>query len=69
MLVELGNKITHKILSEKLFNEFYLFKSNKLINNKDKINVLNISKKLNKGFKNKKYVNTYLDKDTLIHYY
>ena len=69
VLVELGNKFTHNILSEKLFNEFYLFKSNKLINNKDKINVLNISKKLNKDFKNKKYVNTYLDKDTLIHYY
>ena len=69
VLVELGNKFTHNILSEKLFNEFYLFKSNKLINNKDKINVLNVSKKLNKDFKNKKYVNTYLDKDTLIHYY
>ncbi len=68
-MVELGNKFTHNILSEKLFNEFYLFKSNKLINIKDKINVLNISKKLNKDFKNKKYVNTYLDKDTLIHYY
>ena len=50
-------------------NEFYLFKSNKNLYNKGKINVLSINKILNKNFKSKKNINTYLDKDKLIHYY
>ena len=50
-------------------NEFYLFKSGKILNNKDKINVLGVKKQLDKEFKNKYLVNTYLDKDKLIHYY
>ena len=61
--------MTGSILKEKLFNEFYLFKSSKNINNKDAINVKNIDKTLNKTFKSKKNINTYLDNDTLIHYY
>jgi len=69
LLIECGNTLTSKILQEKLFNEFYLFKSNKKINNKDAINVKNINKTLNKIFKSKKKINTYLDKDSLIHYY
>jgi len=69
LLVECGNTLTSKILQEKLFNEFYLFKSNKKINNKDAIYVKNINKTLNKTFKSKKKINTYLDKDSLIHYY
>ena len=58
-----------KILSENFFNEFYLFKSHKKLIKKDKINVSNIIKKLNKNYKNKKYVKTFLDKDNLIQYY
>jgi len=69
LLVECGSILTHKMISKKIFNEFYLFRSNKILNNKDKINVLNIKKNLNKKFKNKVFVNTYLDKDTLMHYY
>ena len=69
LLVECGNILTGNILKEKLFNEFYLFKSSKNINNKDAINVKNINKTLNKTFKSKKKINTYLDNDTLIHYY
>ena len=69
LLVECGKKLTTNILKEKLFNEFYLFKSNKNINNKYAINVKNINKYLNKTFIKKKKVNTYLDKDILIHYY
>ena len=57
------------MISKKLFNEFYLFKSNKHLNNKGKIKVLNIKRNLNKKFKNKNFVNTYLEKDSLIHYY
>ena len=69
LLVECGNTLTGNILKEKLFNEFYLFKSSKNINNKDAINVKNINKTLNKTFKSKKNINTYLDNDSLIHYY
>ena len=69
LLVECGKLLTSNILAKKLFNEFYLFKSNKNINNKDAINVKDINKSLYKTFKNKNNVNTYLDKDSLIHYY
>ena len=69
LLVEFGKVLTYKMISKKLFNEFYLFKSYKHLNNKGKIKVLNIKRNLNKKFKNKDFVNTYLDKDTLMHYY
>ena len=69
VLVECGRILTNDILKEKLFNEFYLFKSSRKLINKDKINVKNINKNLNITFKNKKNVNTYLDKDSLLHYY
>ncbi len=69
LLIESGKTLTNNILNEKLFNEFYLFKSSKNINNKNAINVENINKNLDKFFKNNKKINTYLDKDSLIHYY
>ena len=69
MLVECGRDLTYKMISKKLFNEFYLFKSNKNLNNKEKIKVFDIKRNLNKKFKNKYFVNTYLDKDNLMHYY
>ena len=69
LLVECGKDLTMKILSKKFFNEFYLFKSNKKLINKDKININNIVKELDKNYKNKKYVKTFLDKDSLIQYY
>ena len=69
ILAECGSKLTNNILKEKLFNEFYLFKSNNKIIGKDRLNVKNINKYLNISFKNKKNVNTYLDKDLLLHYY
>ena len=69
LLVECGRALTYKMILRNLFNEFYLFKSNKVMSSKDKINVLDIKKKLNKNFRNKNFINTYLDKDTLIKYY
>ena len=69
ILVECGGKLTSKFLKEKLFNEFYLFKSNNKIFNKDTIKVKSINENLKKTFKNKESINTYLDKDSLIHYY
>ena len=69
LLVECGNELTQKFLSEKIFNEFYYFKSDTKIKSKDKVDISNITKYLSKNFKNKKYVNTYLNKDILTHYY
>ncbi len=69
LLVEGGKDLTMSFLNENLFNEFYLFKSNKKLRNKGKINISNVINKLNSKFKNKKKVNTYLDKDELINYY
>ena len=69
ILVECGSKLTGSILKEKLFNEFYLFKSNNKLINKDKLDVKIININLKKIFKNKDNINTYLDKDSLIHYY
>ena len=67
VLVECGKNLTYKILKSRLFNEFYLFKSNKKIANKGKISVLNINRNL-KFFKNKIQVNTFLDNDKLTQY-
>ena len=69
LLIEAGKILTCNIISQKIFNEFYLFKSDKILNNKDKIKVFDVKKQLDKEFKNKYFVNTYLDKDKLIHYY
>ena len=69
ILVESGSKLTGSILKEKLFNEFYLFKSNNKIINKDRLDVKIINTNLKKIFKNKENINTYLDKDSLIHYF
>ena len=69
LLVECGKSLTYKLLKKKLFNEFYLFKSDKNIRINGNMNVLNIKKKLNLIYKYKNNINTYLKKDTLIHYY
>ena len=69
LLIESGKEFTKTLLLNNLCNEFYLFIGNKNIKNKEKIDVDDIKRKLNISFKNKKYVNTYLDKDALIHYY
>ena len=68
--IEGGCKITDKVeITQNLFNEFHFFKSNKVLNFRYKIDVLDIKKNLNNRFKNRKFVNTYLDKNTLTHYY
>ena len=68
VLVECGKNLTNKILKTKLFNEFYLFKSDKKITKKEKISIVNIRRNL-KFFKYKLKVKTFLDKDTLTQYY
>ena len=69
LLVESGKDLMTNFLNENLLNEFYFFKSDKIISNRDKINISSLIKMINKNYKNKKKINTYLDKDTLTHYY
>jgi len=69
IIVESGKNLTLEILSQNLFNEFYLFRANKHLKSKNKINIKAVLKKLSSSFKNKRQVNTFLDKDNLIHYY
>ena len=68
VLVECGKELTYKMLKSGLINEFFLFKSNNKIINREKLSILSINRLL-KFFKKKKQVKTFLDKDTLIHYY
>ena len=68
LLIEAGMLLTQQMLNENFVNEFYLFKSNKIINSKNKINVLGIKSILNTKYKNKKIINRYLKNDQLIHY-
>ena len=69
LLVEGGKILTENFIKNKLFNEFYLFQSSENLNKKGKIRISNIIKKLLITFNNKKKIDTYLDKDQLIHYY
>ena len=69
ILVEAGRDLMTNFLNENLLNEFYFFKSDKIISNRHKINISSLIKMINNNYKNKKKINTYLGKDTLTHYY
>ena len=49
--------------------KLYAIKASKAINSTVKIKVFNIKNELDVKFKNKKIIDTYIDKDKLIHYY
>ncbi|MBD1132742.1 bifunctional diaminohydroxyphosphoribosylaminopyrimidine deaminase/5-amino-6-(5-phosphoribosylamino)uracil reductase RibD [Pelagibacterales bacterium SAG-MED45] len=68
VLVEGGNELTLGFFKERLFNQFYLFKSKKkLSTNSDyiKFNCLNL---LNKRSKSKTKLKSYFGNDTITHY-
>ena len=69
LLVEGGKKLTMNFLKSNFFNEFYLFKSNKILGIRGKVKITNIVRKLPLKFKFHKKINTFIDKDELIHYY
>ena len=48
------NKPEYKDLRDLVLNEFYFFKSDKIISNRNKINVSSLIKMINKYYKNKK---------------
>ena len=69
LLVEGGKKLTMNFLESNYFNQFYLFKSNKKLGIKGKLKITNIIKKLSIKFNFYKKINTFIDKDEIIHYY
>ena len=69
LLIESGRDLMTNFLKENLLNEFYLFKSDKIILNRHKINISSFVKMINKNYKYKKKINTYLGNNTLTHYY
>ena len=54
LLVESGKDLMTNFLNENLLNEFYFFKSDKIISNRHKINISSLIKMINKNYKNKK---------------
>ena len=68
LLVESGNDLSKSIIKNKLFNEFYLFKSSKNLSKLVAYKDFNCFKYLSQNYKNKKKINTLLGKDSITHY-
>ena len=68
LLVEGGNDLSRNILKEKLFNQFYLFKSNKKISKLVDYKEFNCFNHLSQNYKNKSRINTKLGKDLITLY-
>ena len=69
VLIEGGKLLTHSLLKEDFFNEFYLFISSKYLKKKGLLKISNIISRLSTKFENIKLNETFLDNDNLIHYY
>jgi diaminohydroxyphosphoribosylaminopyrimidine deaminase/5-amino-6-(5-phosphoribosylamino)uracil reductase len=68
ILVEGGDDLSSSFLKNKLFNEFYLFKSPKSLSKLVAYKDFNCFKYLSKNYKNKKKINTLLGKDSITLY-
>jgi diaminohydroxyphosphoribosylaminopyrimidine deaminase / 5-amino-6-(5-phosphoribosylamino)uracil reductase len=68
ILVEGGNALTGSFLKNKLFNQFYLFKSTKILNKSAPYKNFNHIKYLIQNYKTKSKINTILGNDTVIQY-
>jgi len=68
ILVEGGDELSTSFLKNKLFNEFYLFKSLKSLSKLVAYKDFNCFKYLSKNYKNKKKINTLLGKDSITLY-
>ncbi len=69
ILVEGGKSLISSLIIGNYFNEFYLFKSSKILKKRGLLRIKNIQTSLSSKFKNIKFDETFLDKDKLIHYY
>ena len=68
ILVEGGDNLSCNFLKNKLFNEFYLFKSPKSLSKSIAYKDFNCFKYLSQNYKNKKKINTLLGKDSITLY-
>ena len=68
ILVEGGDDLSSSFLKNKLFNEFYLFKSPKSLSKLVAYKDFNCFEYLSKNYKNKKKINTLLGKDSITLY-
>jgi len=68
LLVEGGNNLSKYFIKNKLFNEFYLFKSPKNLSKLVAYKDFNCFKYLSQKYKNKKKINTHLGKDSITLY-
>tara|TARA_B100001758_G_scaffold197841_1_gene175934 strand:- start:1408 stop:2511 length:1104 start_codon:yes stop_codon:yes gene_type:complete len=69
IIVEGGKLLTRTLLKNKLINEFYLFKSNKILKKLGKNNIFNFKKEINHFFKKKENIKTFLNGEELIRYF
>ena len=69
IIVEGGKLLTRTLLKNKLINEFYLFKSNKILKKLGKNNIFNFKKEINHFFKKKENIETFLNGEELIRYF
>ena len=69
LLVEGGLRLTNFFISKKLFNEFYLLKSNINIKNKNKFKKYRFKNSILKLFPKNETINTFIDKDKIIKYF
>ena len=69
LLVEGGIELTNYFIQKKLFNEFFLLKSENNINNKKKFTKYKFENRILNFFSNKETINTYLGKDKIIKYF
>jgi len=68
LLVEGGNDLSKSIIKNKLFNQFYLFKSPRILSKLSTYKEFNCLKDLSQKYKSKKKINTQLGKDSIILY-
>ena len=69
LLVEGGIELTKYFILKKLFNEFFLLKSENNINNRKRFTKYKFKNRILKIFSNKETINTYLGKDKIIKYF
>ena len=69
VLIESGPKFLIDMLNNNFINNFYLFKSNNIIKDEYSISIKEVIKKLNKSFKYKNLIDTYLENDKLTNYH
>ncbi|MDA8538007.1 riboflavin biosynthesis protein RibD, partial [Candidatus Pelagibacter bacterium] len=68
LLIEGGNELTKNILKNKLFNQFYIFKSKKVLSKLVPYKDFNCFKYLSQNYKKRSIINTRLGKDLITLY-